>query len=149
MTLAEIEELRQKGWKFNFNGDHEGWMCYVVGRLAHGDATAPTLEEAAEWAMQAARSMEDDPEVLIKNHGQDLEKLAKKIFGEGVFKGIEPVESPEGEPIRIAISVEPKVEPRAYVDDEVVFIQQMMKQFPKEVYRAVVLEVDWPEEKTK
>lgn len=150
MTLAEIEDLRANGWKFDFTGDAEGWMCQVVRRLAHGHGSGPSLEDAADWAMRTARVMEDDPQVMIKAHGPALEKLAKKFFGEGAVKGIEPVESPEpNEPVRIAISVEPKVDSKAYVDQEVAFIHQMMEDFPREVCHAVIMEVDWPEEKTK
>jgi hypothetical protein len=150
MTLAEIEELRAKGWKFDFTGDRDGWMCQAVNRLAHGHGSGTTLEEAADWAMKTAGTMEDDPEVLIKTHGSALLKLAKKIFGEDVVKGIEPVESPEpSEPVRIAISVEPKVDSKTYVDQELAFIHEMMEVFPREVMQAVIMEVDWPEEQPK
>lgn len=148
MTLAEIEELREKGWKFDFTGDREGWMCRVVNRLAHGQGSGSSLEEAADWAMRTARVMEDDPQIMIKAHGPALEKLAKKFFGEDVVKGMEPVESSEpAEPVRIAISLEPKVDSKKYVEQEVAFIHQMMKDLPREVWQAVILEVDWPGEK--
>lgn len=150
MTLSEIEELRQKGWKFDFTGNGDGWNCVAVGRLAHGWAVGNTLEQAADGAMREAGAMEDDPNVLIGIHGPDLLKLAKKTFGQDVVKGIEPVESPElMEPVRIALSIEPKIDHEKYMEQEVVFIQEMMKNFPKQVYRAVILEVDWVEEKAK
>lgn len=149
MTLAEIEQLRAKGWHFDFTGDREGWMCQVVGLgLAHGHGSGETLEKAAEWAMKTAGTMEDDPQVLIKAHCAKLEKLAKEIFGETVFQGIEPVESAEpGEPLRIALSVAPTIEVKAYMDQEMAFIHRLIEEFPMEVSRAVILEVDWPEEK--
>lgn len=143
--MQEVEDLRTKGWQFQFASDGDAWWCRAVALgLAHGEGGGETLEKAAEQALQAVRTMEDDPKVLIKEYGPRIEKLAKEIFGEGVFKGIEPVESPEpGEPLRIAISVEPKVTPKEYVDQDMTFSRRLMDEFPRQVSIACILEVDW------
>lgn len=151
MTIDEVEVLRRKGWQFSFTGAGDGWWCRAVALgLAHGQGSGKTLCKAAEKALQAARTMEDDPKVLIGKYGPRIEKLAKEIFGEGVFQGIEPVESPEpGEPLRIAISVEPKVTTKEYVDQDMAFTSRLMDEFPRQVSIACILEVDWPEERAK
>lgn len=151
MTMEEIEALRAKGWHFQFTGDQSGWSCQVVALgLAHGDAGGETLELAAEAAMKQVRAMEDDPKVLIEAHGAQVEKLAKEIFGEKAFQGIEPVESPEpGEPVRIAMSILQTVEPGPYVELELKFLHRMFDEFPRDFIRAFIIEVDYPEEKAK
>lgn len=145
--MSEVEELRAKGWYFQFWGDKEGWQCLTVGAgLAHGEGGGETIEKAAERALGLARTMEDDPEVILKKYGPQIEKLALEAFGKGVFQGIEAVKWEPGEPVRIAITVAPKVEPKAYVDQEMAFLR-LADQLPRDVSRALVFEVDWPEEK--
>lgn len=148
-TMQEVQELREKGWQFRFASDGEGWWCRAVALgLAHGEGGGKTIEEAAEQALKTARSMEDDPKVLIKEYGPRIEKLAKEIFGEAAYQGIEPVESSEeDEPVQIAISVMPLVDPKAYVDLEVKFIHRLLEEFPRDFTRSFIIEVDWPEEK--
>lgn len=151
MTTKEIQELRNKGWHFQFASNGGDWWCSTVALgLAHGEGGGSTIEEAAEEAINAARAMEDDPKVLIASHGDKIEKLAKDIFGEKVFQGIEPVESAEeGEPVRIALSLAPTISPKEYIDQEMKFLHEMMSQFPVEMNRALIIEVDWPDEKAK
>jgi len=145
MTIDEVEVLRRKGWQVSFTGAGDGWWCRAVALgLAHGEGSGETLCKAAEQALQATRAMEDDPKVLIKEYGPRIEKLAKEIFGEAAYQGIEPVESPEpGEPLRIAISVEPKVTPKEYVDQDMTFTRRLIDEFPRQVSIACILEVDW------
>ena len=91
--------------------------------------------------------MEDDPEVILKEYGPQIEKLVLQAFGKGVFQGMEPVKWEPGEPVRIAITVAPKVDPKAYVEQEHTFIRRAIEQFPRHVQTALVFEVDWPEGK--
>lgn len=150
-TLDEVQALRSKGWQFQFASNGEDWWCRAVALgLAYGEGGGETLEKAAEEALKEARTMEDDPKVLIKEYGPRIEKLAKEIFGEAAYQGIEPVESPEEfEPVRIAMSLLQMVEPKAYMDLEVKFIHRMMDEFPKEFTRSFIIEVDYPDEKGK
>ena len=143
MTLAEIEELRARGWHFNFTGDQDGWECRVVGRLAYGQGSGKTIEQAADMAMSTVRLMEDDPRVLIRDYGTKLERLAKDIFGEGVYQGMEPVDSPDGEPVKIAMSIVPKIDVKSFMEQDRQFSTRLIAEFPREVSRAIVLEVDW------
>lgn len=148
MTLAEIEEFRAKGWYFTFTGDEEGWMCTVTGKgLAHGQGSGETLEASADWAMRTARAMEDDPDVIIKKYGTQIENMANEVFGPGVYQGLEAVRWEPCEPVRIAIGVAPKIEPKAYVDLEVKMIGRMVEELPREVSTALVFEVDWQDER--
>lgn len=148
-TMQEVEDLRAKGWQFTFNGDTQGWWCRAVALgLAHGMGSGETIEKAAERALKTTRAMEDDPKVLIKEFGPRIERLAKEIFGEAAYQGIEPVESPEsGEPVRIAMSILQMVQPKAYVDLEVKFIQRMIEEFPRDFTRSFIIEVDYSDEK--
>ena len=146
--MDEVEKLRAKGWYFQFWGDKDGWTCLVVGAgLSHGEGGGETLEKAAERALGIARTMEDDPEVILKEYGPQIEKLLLEAFGKGVFQGMEPVKWEPGEPVRIAISVVPKVDPKAYVEQEHTFIRRSIEELPRHVQTALVFEVDWPEEK--
>ncbi len=148
MKLSEVEELRAQGWYFTFTGDPDGWMCTVTGKgLAHGQGSGKTLEESADWAMRTARTMEDDPEVVIKKYGAQIEKIANEVFGPGVYQGLEAVHWEPCEPARIALNVAPKVTPKAYVDLEVKMIHRMIDELPREVSIAVVFEVDWQDER--
>lgn len=144
----EIEQLRAKGWYFQFTSHEDGWDCLTVGAgLAHGEGGGKTLEEAAEMALGMARMMEDDPEVILKQYGPQIERLALDAFGKGVFQGMEAVRWEPGEPVRIAINVKPKVGPKAWVDQEVAFSRRSIDELPRDVSRVLVFEVDWPEEK--
>lgn len=146
--MDEVEQLRAKGWYFQFWGDKDGWQCLTVGAgLAHGEGGGETIEKAAEMALGMARKMEDDPEVILKQYGPQIEKLASEAFGQGVFQGMEAVKWELGEPVRIAISVVPKVGPKAFVDQEVAFNRRAIEELPRAVHGALVFEVDWPEEK--
>jgi hypothetical protein len=151
MIMQEVEALRAKGWQFQFASDGDAWWCKAVALgLAYGEGSGETLEKAAEDALKTTRAMEDAPKVLIKEYGLRIEKLAKEIFGEAAYQGIEPVESPEEfEPVRIAMSLLQMVAPGAYMDLEVKFIRRMMAEFPKEFTRSFIIEVDYPEEKVK
>jgi len=147
MTLAEIEELRAKGWYIAFVGDEAGWMCTATGPgLSHGEGGGKTLGESADVAMQMARSMEDDPDVVIKKYGAQVEKMAQEIFGPGVYQGLEAVRWEPGEPVKIAIGILSKVKPQAYVELEVKMIHRMVEELPREVHNALVFEVDYSEE---
>lgn len=145
--MDEIEDLRAKGWQFDFTGDPDGWCCRVVALgLAHGQGSGETIEKAVEDALRTARAMEDDPKVLIKEYGSRIEKLAKEIFGKEAYQGLEPVESPEpGEPLRIAMSLLQMVDVKAYMDLEVKFLHRMTDEFPKEFTRSFIIEVDYKE----
>lgn len=151
MTLKDVENLRAKGWYFQFLGNKEGWQCLTVGiGLAHGQGSGETLEKAAEWAIRTAQTMEDDPQVLIMFYGARIEKLAREIFGDKAYQGLEPVRSPElGEPVRIAMSLLQMVDPKAYMDLEAKFIRRLNAEFPPHFTRSFIIEVDYPEEKAK
>lgn len=151
MSLKSVEELRAKGWYFQFTGDGEGWQCFAVGTgLAHGHGSGETLEKAAECAIGAAKTLEDDPKVLIKAHGAKIEKLSDEIFGKGAFQGLDPVESPEpGMPRRIAISIAPKVHFQKYHEQSSRFVRRLIDDFPREVSISFIIEEDWPEERAK
>lgn len=150
MILAEIEELRAKGWYFSFTGDGDGWSCCTVGKgLAHGQGGGETLLKAAETALKQAKSMEDDPKVLIKQYGPQIEKLALEVFGKGAYQGMEVVHWEPGEPVKIALSIIPNGTPGEFVHQEVDFHQRVNKELPRGVGTALVFEVDWPEEKVK
>lgn len=150
-TMKEVQELKDKGWQFRFASDGDDWWCRAVALgLAHGEGGGKTLCKAAEEALKAARSMEDDPKVLIKEYGPRIEKLAKEIFGEAAYQGIEPVESPEPEePVRIAMSLIQLVKPKAFVDLEMKFLHRLTEEFPRDFTRSFIIEVDYPEEKAK
>jgi hypothetical protein len=147
--MDEVEQLRAKGWYFQFWGNEDGWQCLTVGAgLAHGEGGGETIEKAAETALGMARTMEDDPEVILKQYGPQIEKLALEAFGKGVFQGMEAVKWEPGEPVRIAISMAPKVGPKAYVEQEHAFNRRAIDELPRDVSRALVFEVDWPEERS-
>lgn len=146
--MDEVQQLCAKGWHFQFTGDKTGWHCLTVGiGLAHGEGGGETIEKAAERALGMARTMEDDPEVILKEYGPQIEKLVLEAFGQGVFQGMEVVRWEPGEPVRIAISVKPTVDPKTYVNQEHAFIQRSIDELPREVQTALVFEVDWPEER--
>lgn len=149
MTIAEIEDLRAKGWQFDLTGDREGWMCSVVGLgLAHGQGGGETLLKAAETALKQAQAMQDDPKILIEQYGPQIEELVLKVFGDAVvYQGLEAAHWETDEPVKILILVEPKVSSKTYVNLEIEFIKRAMELFPREVWTALIFEVDWPEEK--
>lgn len=149
--MKTLDELRAKGWYFQFTGDSEGWDCFTVGTgLAYGHGRGETLSKAAEQALQQARAMEDNPKVLIGRYGPRIEALAKEIFGEKAYQGLEPVESPEpGMPRRIAISIVPKVDFQKYHKQSFSFTRRIVEDFPKEVAASFIVEEDWPVEKAK
>lgn len=144
--MEEIERLRAKGWYFQLTSQEDGWCCLAVGAgLAHGEGGGKTLEEATERALGMARKMEDDPKVVLKQYGPQIEKLALEVFGKGVFQGMEAVRWEPGEPVRIMLSVKPKVGVKAYVEQEIAFIRRSVDELPRDVQRTLVFEVDSPE----
>ena len=54
-----------------------------------------------------------------------------------------------GQPVKIALSVEPKVSHHKYAELEGGFYRKSIEELPREVWGSLVFEVDWPDEKVK
>lgn len=150
-AVRKIDEQRKKGWFFEIHADVEGWGVRTVGMgLATGQGGGSTLEEALEFALKQAFSMEDDPEVLIKRHGDQIKKIAGEVFGEAVVIGdFEILDDCDLGPKRIGLHLTPKVNPEAYVDLELKFYGRLMDELPREAYHSFTCSEEWLEDQTK
>ena len=78
----KVDELRSKGWAFQFEADANGWEGRAKGPgLSHADFGGSSFEEAVERAIAAASAMEDDPAAFIAQCGPGIRNVLLEAFG--------------------------------------------------------------------
>lgn len=146
-AIRTVEELSRKGWSFEINSDEGGWCCEVVGAgLAHGWGRDLFFEKAVALAIKNASAMEDNPSVVIAKFKDAISETLLKSFGRVDFE-ISPVEQRwEWGPMKIEVRIKANGDPKTMVDCEIEFMKLFAKQ-PMEIFQAVRLHFEWPEEK--
>ena len=147
-ALRQIDELRSKGWEFQFEAVAHGWECRAKGPgLSHADCGGSSFEEAAERAIAAASSMEDDPGAFIAQYASGLMSALVDAFGPEVKYRIEAQEAfYDWGPKAIHIIIAPgHVDVQKYVDQEGK-LYQYTGELERKTRVRLHVEAEWPNE---